>query len=32
MTDIPTPGIAGHYDGSCVVCLRGTDTALAFKR
>ena len=25
------PGLFGHYHGSCVVCLRGTDTALAFQ-
>ena len=27
---MPAPGIDGTYDGSCVACLRGTDTGLAF--
>ena len=26
----PGPGISGDYKGSCVVCLKGTDTGLAF--
>jgi hypothetical protein len=25
------PGLNGDYQDSCIVCLRGTDTALAFK-
>jgi hypothetical protein len=28
----PTPvGLLGCYDGTCIVCLRPTDTALAFR-
>lgn len=27
---IPPPNLQGDYRGSCVVCLRGTDTAIAF--
>lgn len=27
---MPAPGLDGTYRGSCVVCLRGTDTGLAF--
>lgn len=26
---LPPPGLSGDYRGSCVVCLRGTETALA---
>ena len=26
-----TPGLDGTYDGSCVACLRPTDTALGFR-
>jgi hypothetical protein len=26
---VPTPGLRGTYEDSCVVCLRGTDTGLA---
>lgn len=28
---LPPPGLRGNYERSCCVCLRGTDTALAFK-
>ena len=28
---IPPPGLQGTYEGSCVVCLQGCDTGLAFK-
>ena len=28
--DAPPPNLQGNYSGSCVMCLRGTDTALAF--
>ena len=27
--ELPTPGLDGTYRDSCVVCLQGTDTALA---
>lgn len=27
---LPTPNLQGNYQDSCVVCLRGTDTGLAF--
>ena len=27
---LPPSNLQGDYNGSCVVCLRGTDTALAF--
>lgn len=27
---IPRPGLSGDYRDSCVVCLQGTDTGLAF--
>lgn len=30
LTNLPAPGLDGTYRGSCVVCLRGTDTGLAF--
>lgn len=30
MTTIPRPGLSGDYRDSCVVCLKGTDTGLAF--
>lgn len=28
---MPAPGIDGTYRHACVVCLRGTDTGLAFR-
>ncbi len=28
--ELPPPNLQGDYRGSCVVCLRGTDTALSF--
>jgi hypothetical protein len=28
--DTPTPGLRGTYEDSCVVCLRGTDSGVAF--
>ena len=28
--DLPPPNLQGDYRGSCAVCLRRTDTALAF--
>lgn len=28
--ELPPPNLQGNYQGSCVVCLHGTDTALAF--
>jgi hypothetical protein len=28
---VPPPGLDGTYDGSCIVCLEGTDTGLAFR-
>ena len=30
MAELPRPNLQGNYRGSCVVCMRGTDTALAF--
>jgi hypothetical protein len=27
----PEPGLDGTYEDSCVICLRGTDTLLAFR-
>ena len=27
---VPTPGIDKSYRGACAVCMRGTDTGLAF--
>jgi len=30
MMKTPAPGLDGTYRGACVVCLRGTDTGLAF--
>ena len=26
---LPPPNLKGNYEGSCIVCLRGCDTALA---
>lgn len=31
MTRFPRPGLQGSYSGSCVVCLRGTDTGFAVR-
>lgn len=31
MTRFPRPGLRGSYSGSCVVCLRGTDTGFAVR-
>ncbi len=31
MDKLPKPGLDGSYSGSCVACLQGTDTALAFR-
>jgi hypothetical protein len=31
MTRFPRPGLRGNYSGSCVVCLRGTDTGFAVR-
>jgi hypothetical protein len=31
MTRFPQPGLRGSYHGSCVVCLRGTDTGFAVR-
>jgi hypothetical protein len=31
MTRFPRPGLRGSYRGSCVVCLRGTDTGFAVR-
>jgi hypothetical protein len=31
MTHSPRPGLQGNYRGSCVVCLRGTDTGFAVR-
>ncbi len=28
---LPAPGLLGNYEDSCVVCLEGTDTILAFR-
>ena len=28
---IPTPGLRGDYRGSCVVCMRSTDTAFGIR-
>lgn len=28
--DLPPPNLQGNYKGSCLVCLQGTDTGLAF--
>jgi hypothetical protein len=28
---VPPPGLQGTYEGSCVVCLQGCDTGLAFR-
>lgn len=28
--DLPSPGMDGTFRDSCVVCLRGTDTAIGF--
>lgn len=28
---LPAPGVMGNYIGSCIVCMRGTDTALAVR-
>ena len=30
-THLPPPGLRGDYNGSCIVCFHGTDTALAFE-
>src|SRR5918996_689446 len=30
MNNLPPPNLQGDYQDSCVVCLRGCDTALAF--
>jgi hypothetical protein len=27
-SDLPSPGLRGDYTGSCLVCLRGTDTGM----
>lgn len=29
-TSLPAPGVDGTFHGSCVACMRGTDSALAF--
>jgi hypothetical protein len=31
MTQFPAPGLDGTYQGSCIVCMHGTDTALAIR-
>jgi hypothetical protein len=31
MVDEPIPGPQGDYSGTCVVCMRPTDTGLAFQ-
>jgi hypothetical protein len=31
MSRFPRPGLQGDYRGSCVVCLRGTDTGFAVR-
>jgi hypothetical protein len=28
---LPTPGLRGSYEGSCVICMRGCDTAFALQ-
>jgi hypothetical protein len=28
---LPAPGLGGDYEGSCVNCMKGTDTALGFE-
>lgn len=30
MTALPAPGLQGNYRESCLICLTGTDTGLAF--
>ena len=30
-TNLPPSGLHGDYTGSCVVCLNGTETAVAFE-
>jgi hypothetical protein len=29
--NLPWPGLKGNYEGSCVSCLRGTDTAIGLR-
>jgi hypothetical protein len=31
LEELPEPGLDGTYRDSCVACLRGTDTAVAFE-
>lgn len=31
MTELPPPNLHGTYEDSCAVCMRGTDSGLAFK-
>jgi hypothetical protein len=30
-TALPPPGLSGDYQDSCIICLKGTDTGLAFR-
>jgi hypothetical protein len=31
MNQLPPTNLHGNYDGSCIACLRGTDSALGFQ-